>query len=306
MGRETRVAWRPAEVTGGGRRRGPARAGRGRIPGRRAGPAGLPPGTSSIHARLGASRQVRPHAAARPRPALRLRPAPRPETMPPPHIPKAPFRPGVPGPRATRARPGRPPRRLMTGTPGSATPLEGRGPRTYRNRANGPHFHVQRPDRYLAASSRQRPRPRHLVPSPAQTAWQRRCQTGVRCRTRCRGRELPHLPKSGFTAPFLALIRSPSCAGRRSGHCASLRPETPPYLYKSGFEAHFWHPPEPSIRHRHRSAGVGIRWRCHPDRLVVISDVICAATCHLRRADAVLDPLAARPPQRVAAGTLRA
>ena len=48
-----------ARVPGGGRRRGPASPfARDRIAGRRAGPAGLPPGTGSIHACLGAGCQV--------------------------------------------------------------------------------------------------------------------------------------------------------------------------------------------------------------------------------------------------------
>ena len=48
-----------AGVPGGGPRRGPAaHFGRGRITDRRAGPAGLPPGIASIHARLGAGCQV--------------------------------------------------------------------------------------------------------------------------------------------------------------------------------------------------------------------------------------------------------
>ena len=48
-----------ARVPGGGRRRGPAAPfARDRIAGRRAGPAGLPPGTGSIHACLGAGCQV--------------------------------------------------------------------------------------------------------------------------------------------------------------------------------------------------------------------------------------------------------
>lgn len=46
-------------IPGGGRRRGPAaRCDSGRMSGRRAGPAGLPPGTGSIHARLRAHCQV--------------------------------------------------------------------------------------------------------------------------------------------------------------------------------------------------------------------------------------------------------
>ena len=48
-----------ARVPGGGRRRGPAAPfARDRIAGRRAGPAGLPPGIGSIHACLGAGCQV--------------------------------------------------------------------------------------------------------------------------------------------------------------------------------------------------------------------------------------------------------
>ena len=48
-----------ARVPGGGLKRGPAgHFGRGRITNRRAGPAGLPPGTGSIHTCLGARCQV--------------------------------------------------------------------------------------------------------------------------------------------------------------------------------------------------------------------------------------------------------
>jgi hypothetical protein len=62
-------------VPDGGLRRGPAASfARGRITGRRAGLAGLPPGTGSMHARLGAGRQVR-------------RPAVPPGTSPMPGIP---------------------------------------------------------------------------------------------------------------------------------------------------------------------------------------------------------------------------
>lgn len=153
------------------------------------------PGTSPIQARLGASRQVRPHAPARPRPALRLRPAPRQgqqETMPPPHQPESSLPAGCPGPRATRAEPD-PPARVTPREPQPGQPWPDRGrpaPRlvpgvtalTYRNPVNSPHIHAQRPNRYLAASSRQRPRPRLTRPSPAETA----CNGAVRCRARAR------------------------------------------------------------------------------------------------------------------------
>ncbi len=83
-------------------------------------------------------------------------------------------------------------------------------------------------------------------PSPAQTAWQRCCQAGVRCRARHREREPPHLPKSGFTAPFwhpsAPFLRRPPIWSSRLPPAAN-----PAYLHKSGFAASFWHPPEPSI-----------------------------------------------------------
>ncbi len=56
-----------AGVPGGGPRRGPAaHFGRGRITDRRAGSAGLPPGTASIHTRLGTGCQVPSYASAIP------------------------------------------------------------------------------------------------------------------------------------------------------------------------------------------------------------------------------------------------
>ena len=83
---DTRRAAAVPGVPDGGHRRGPAAPfARGRITGRRAGPAGLPPGTGSMHARLGAGCQVR-------------RPAVPPGTGP---------MPGVPGRLLGASRPGR-------------------------------------------------------------------------------------------------------------------------------------------------------------------------------------------------------
>ena len=59
---EERMPVTMVRVPGGGRRRAPAAWPAPGRPGGRAGPAGLPPGTGSIHARLGAGCQVRQHA----------------------------------------------------------------------------------------------------------------------------------------------------------------------------------------------------------------------------------------------------
>lgn len=192
-GRETRVTWQPAEVPGSGRRRGPARAGRARIPSRRAGPAGLPPGTSSIHARLGASGQVRPRAAARPGPAPRLRPAPRQETMPPPH------------------------------QPGSSLPAGGMDPRTYRNRGNGPVFHAQHLDRYLAASGHVRHPSLHLRKPPGSGAVRRLSGAGHGTMNQNRLTYLNPASRPLFGTHRPLFLRKPP-----PDHHASLRPETPP------------------------------------------------------------------------------
>jgi hypothetical protein len=116
-------------VRGGGRRRGPATClSGGRMTSRQAGRAGLPPGTSSIHARLAPSRQVRPHSPRRPHPARRPRPGQQDTT--PRHMHGTSVRPGCPGPRATPA--------------GSGPALQKSGKQ--------PSDSPQRADRYLPAT----------------------------------------------------------------------------------------------------------------------------------------------------------
>ena len=169
--RQTRVAWRPAEVPGGGRRRGPARA--------QPWPDTQPAGSSRWPA---ARDQQHPRSASREpsSPAARCgqaTPGPAPAACAATgndattsSSRKLPSSRGAPAPRATRARPDRPaclcphasPR--INRSPASRGPVVARpaapardrhagqrdpgrdtAPRTYRNPENSPHIHRSAP-----------------------------------------------------------------------------------------------------------------------------------------------------------------
>jgi hypothetical protein len=126
--------------------------------------------------------------------------------------PEPPFQPGCPRLwcRAGRVQPGRP-----------VTPPH------LQKSGKQPSDSPQRSDRYLTASSRRRPRPRHpslhLRKPPDSGAVRPVSRAGHGTVDQNR---LTYLNPA--SRPFFGTHRPPSCAGRRSRHRASLRPETPP------------------------------------------------------------------------------